>query len=149
MRNYFCLGPVPSEENCAQVGELGYRRKAIAECYRFIQLIRETRGHEPEGAELRLKAFDDDCGVYYEVVCWFDTDIPSSVAYARACKDDAPETWGDTPAVALKTCPTCGSALEALLFLGVEPHGSVCPRCKIHYNDDLKPDAQVIDGERR
>ena len=93
MRNYFCIGSSPSGEDCVQVGQPDYRRKAIAECYRFIELIRDTLGPEPEGAELRIKAFDHDFGVYHEVVCWFDTDIPTSVEYAQACESDAPTTW--------------------------------------------------------
>jgi hypothetical protein len=100
MRDYFCIGPTPSEEDCAQVGEPDYHRKAIAECSRFIQLIRDTLGPEPKGAELRIKAFDHDFGEYHEVVCWFDTDMPASIAYAARCEDDAPRTWNggaDTP----------------------------------------------------
>jgi hypothetical protein len=31
-----------------------------------------------------------------------------------------------------KTCPACGSVLEVLLFLGVQPDGYVCPTCQIH-----------------
>ena len=41
MRDYFSIGPTPSEEDCAQVGQPDYRRKAIAECQRFIELIRD------------------------------------------------------------------------------------------------------------
>ena len=94
MRNYFVIGSTPSEEDCVQVGQPDYHRKAIAEDVRFIQLIRDTLGPEPEGAELRIKAFDHDFGVYHEVVCWFDTDIPASVEYAQHCESDAPATWG-------------------------------------------------------
>lgn len=93
MRNYFCLGPTPSEEDCAQVGTPGYQRNAIAECTRFIQRIRDTLGLEPEGAELAVKSFDHDFGVYYEVVCWFETDNEAAIAYAQRCDSNAPATW--------------------------------------------------------
>ena len=93
MKNYFCIGPSPHEEDCAQVGQPGYRRKAIAECERFIQLIRDTVGLEPEGAELGIKSFDHDFGVYFEVICWFETDNEAARAYAARCEDDAPATW--------------------------------------------------------
>ena len=92
-RNYFCIGSSPCEEDCAQVGTPDYHRKAIAECHRFIQLIRDTLGLEPEGAELRIKAFDHDFGEYHEVVCWFETDNEAARAYAARCEDDAPATW--------------------------------------------------------
>lgn len=93
MKNYFCIGSSPLDEDCVQVGALDYRRKAIAECARFIQLIRNTLGTEPEGAELRIKAFDHDLGMYHEVVCWFDTNILESVEYAKACEGETPATW--------------------------------------------------------
>ena len=93
MRSYFCIGSSPHEEDCAQVGQPDYRRKAIAECQRFIQLIRDTIGPEPEGAELAMKSFDHDFGVYFEVVCWFETDNDAAIAYAQRCDSDAPATW--------------------------------------------------------
>ncbi len=93
MRHYFCIGASPCEEDCAQVGMPGYHRKAITECERFIQLIRNTVGPEPEGAELAIKSFDHDFGVYYEVVCWFETDNEAAREYAARCEDDAPATW--------------------------------------------------------
>lgn len=40
-----------------------------------------------------------------------------------------------------KTCPRCGNVL---LFLGVQPDGYVCTNCKLYYNDDLKPLAQLL-----
>ena len=93
MRNYFCIGPAPREEECAQVGTPDYYEQAIPECRRFIALLRRVFGPEPAGAALQVKAFDHDFGTYHEVVCWFDTDIPESVAYAARCEDDAPATW--------------------------------------------------------
>ena len=93
MRNYFCIGASPSEEECAQVGQPGYRQQALAECQRFMQLIRDTLGPEPEGAALAIKSFDHDFGVYYEVVCWFDIENQAAQAYALRCESDAPATW--------------------------------------------------------
>jgi hypothetical protein len=93
MHNYVCFGPSPSEEDCAQVGEPGYREKALEECARYIQLLRETIGPEPEGARLRIKWFEHDFGAYCEVVCYFNTDNEASVAYAQRCEDHAPATW--------------------------------------------------------
>jgi hypothetical protein len=98
MRDYFSLGQTPSEEDCAQVGQPDYRQKALAECERYIELIRATLGPEPEGAELAIKSFSHDFGTYYEVVIWFEPDDATAVAYAERCEDDAPTTWegGDT-----------------------------------------------------
>ena len=46
-----------------------------------------------------------------------------------------------------KVCPTCGTVLEVLLFMGIQPEGYVCPRCSIHYDDDLRPGATAIGRE--
>jgi hypothetical protein len=93
MRNYINIGPSPYEENCAQVGEPSYREKTLEECGRFIRLLRETCGPEPEGARLSVKWFSHDFGEYAEVVCHCNPDIPASVAYASRCEERAPATW--------------------------------------------------------
>ena len=93
MRDFFPLGPTPREEDCAYVGEPDYGRKAPQECQRFIALLREIFGPEPEGAALRIKAFEHDFGTYHEVVCWFNPEIPESVDYAMRCENNTPATW--------------------------------------------------------
>jgi hypothetical protein len=93
MDDFFTLGPVPSDEPCAQVGEEDYRTRAVPECRRYIDLLRKTFGEEPEGTRLAVKWFAHDFGDYCEVVCYFDPEIPDSVAYAQRCESDAPTTW--------------------------------------------------------
>jgi len=98
MHNYFSIGPSPSEEECAQVGEPSYRNKALEECTRYIALLRRTIGPEPEGARLGITWFAHDVGPYGEVVCYFHTENRAAVAYAQRCEDDAPATWeGERP----------------------------------------------------
>ena len=91
--DYFCIGPTPHEEDCAQVGQPDYRTKALAECRRFIQLIRATVGPEPAGARLAIKSFEHDFGVYHEVVCYFEANNEAAREYAIRCENDAPATW--------------------------------------------------------
>jgi hypothetical protein len=43
-----------------------------------------------------------------------------------------------------KQCPTCSDTLRVLLFLDVQPDGYVCERCKVWFDDELKPLAQVM-----
>ena len=47
-----------------------------------------------------------------------------------------------------KTCPLkeCdGTELSVLLFMGVQPDGYVCPKCKTYFDpDNLKPLARVL-----
>jgi hypothetical protein len=93
MRDYLSIGPTPCEEPCAQVGDPNYRAKALAECRRFLHLLRKTFGPEPAGARLRIQAFPHDFGTYHEVVCLFETEIEASVAYAFRCEAETPATW--------------------------------------------------------
>jgi hypothetical protein len=41
MMDYVNIGPVPCDEDCAQVGRKGYREQAVEECTRFIKLLRK------------------------------------------------------------------------------------------------------------
>jgi hypothetical protein len=95
MKTYLSLAPSPIEEDCAQVGTPSYRQQALAECARFIRLLRQKFGPEPEGARLSVKWFDHDFGPYCEVVCYYNTDIPPSVEYAYACEANLPATWDE------------------------------------------------------
>jgi hypothetical protein len=93
MRDYVSIGPTPCEEECAQLGQDDYREKAIAECKRFIALLRKTFGDEPPGARLAIKWFDHDFGQYCEVLCWFDSDNIAATDYAFRCEKQTPLTW--------------------------------------------------------
>lgn len=93
MRDFFTLDQTPCDEPCASVGEPDYDEKALAQCRRFIGLLRQTFGLEPDGTRLSIKSFPHDFGTYYSVVCYFSHGIPASAAYARRCEDDAPTTW--------------------------------------------------------
>jgi hypothetical protein len=95
MQTYLSLAPAPTEEDCAQVGTPGYRERALAECASFIKLLRQKIGLEPEGARLGVQWFAPDFGPYCEVVCYYTTDIPASVAYAYRCEEHLPATWDD------------------------------------------------------
>ena len=93
MRDFVCLGPTPSDEPCACVGEDNYRERALDECKRYIELLRTTFGSEPEGTRLATKWFEHDFGAYVEAICFYDSDIPESIDYALRCEDEAPTTW--------------------------------------------------------
>ena len=140
MKDYITIGPTPCKEPCAQVGEPNYREKAVEECRRFLMVLRKKFGPEPEGAWLSVKWFSHDSGHSCAVVCYYNTDMPASVDYARRCKSEAPATWEEAP----KTCPQCGKVLKTLLFMGLQPDGYVCDTCQVHYSDELKPLAHII-----
>ena len=93
MRDEIEVGQAPCEEECAQVGTPGYRDQAIAECKAYIEAIRNCVGREPEGARLAYKGFPHDYGTYYEVVVYYDTDVPEARDYAYMVESQAPTTW--------------------------------------------------------
>ena len=93
MKDYINIGPVPCDEDCAQVGREGYREQAVEECSRFIKLLRKTFGDEPEGARLAIKWFAHDFGSYCEVVCWYETEDEKARDYAFRCENETPLTW--------------------------------------------------------
>lgn len=89
------IGPCPAEEDAVQIGEPDYPQRAKAQCRAFIEGIRKTLGHEPEGARLSVASQPHDFGSYYEVVARFDPDDPVAVEYAYHVDAKAPTTWAD------------------------------------------------------
>lgn len=87
------VGPVPSDEPCAQLGERDYELRARRECERFITLIREKLGPEPAGAKLMVKRNHHDFGLYYEVEVRYDRYLDAAVDYAFTVDAKAPQTW--------------------------------------------------------
>jgi hypothetical protein len=95
MYDYVDIGPVPAEEDCAQVGTDNYRERAREECKRFIALIRSKLGLEPFGARLCIQWNPHDFGSYAEVVCKYNADDEVATAYAFRAENEAPTRWED------------------------------------------------------
>jgi hypothetical protein len=93
MQDFMTLGTAPVDEPCAQVGQPDYYDKVKGECRRFITLLRQTFGDEPTGARFAIKSFNHDFGLYYEVVCLFNTDDEEAAHYAFRCEAELPATW--------------------------------------------------------
>lgn len=93
MREELNIGPVPCDEECAQLGEDNYSERAIAECRRYVDLIRKHVGLEPPGVRLKVKGFNHDFGVYYEVVVSYDDGDENGIEYAFKCESEAPTKW--------------------------------------------------------
>jgi len=92
MHDDVTLGSAPCDEDCVQVGKPDYRERARHECQRFIDLIRRILGPEPDRARLAITSFPHDFGGYYEVICYFNTEINASVDYAYRCESETPTT---------------------------------------------------------
>jgi len=142
MSDFVVIGPTPSDEECAQVGDDNYFVQSQLECRRFIELLRKTFGPEPVGSYLTTKAFPHDYGRYYEVVCYFNEDVPVSIDYAFRCEREAPTTWAtDEVGMTSPSCPECGSMLEpgsALAYCSqLISDGYLCKSCKLIFAHDL------------
>ena len=95
MRDYITLGSAPCGEDCVQLGDENYRRLIWQECGRYIAQLRKQFGPEPEGCELKVKAFRHDFGTYHEVVCYYDEENEIAENYAYEIEGNLPELWED------------------------------------------------------
>jgi hypothetical protein len=91
-RDSFSVNSVPYEEECAQVGEDNYRRKAMVECVAYInqlqRLFPEAKSH---GIEFNMKWHSHDFGSYAEVELYFD----ESDDYAYHIDKNLPSNWDE------------------------------------------------------
>lgn len=77
------IGPVPFEENCAQLGSTpDFDDVARFECRAYCAALIAVYGSPPEGARLRVVGAPHDFGTYYEAYVFYDTDIQAAVEYA-------------------------------------------------------------------
>jgi hypothetical protein len=91
--DYLTLGPTPAGEQCAQVGEENYRRRALEEGERYISQLKKQFGEAPLGCHLRIQFFPHDFGSYSEVCIYFDDSIEEAVNYAYNMENNTPENW--------------------------------------------------------
>lgn len=87
MKDYLYIGPVPAEEDCAQVGSHDYAKRAKQECRIFVEQIRRYYP-EPENGYLSIKSNSHDYGTYYEVVAVFDMDCEAASEWAYDVESD-------------------------------------------------------------
>jgi hypothetical protein len=94
--DYVEIGAAPPDEVPMQLGPNYEPELAIEECRRYIRLLRQVFGPEPEGATLIIRTHNHDFGIYHEVACRFSPQHPNSLLYALACEANGPLTWSDT-----------------------------------------------------
>lgn len=87
------LGTVPFHESSAQIGQTGYAEIAFWQCRRFIVLLRDVIGLEPQGARLRVRRSEQAFDPYIDVVVEYDDQNNVARAYAMRCERDAPQRW--------------------------------------------------------
>jgi hypothetical protein len=92
-RGVITLRPVPAGESSAHVGESGYADVAVAQCHRYIGLLRQAIGSEPAGARLRVRRADTEFDPYIDVIVEYDDQNAAARDYAIRCERDAPARW--------------------------------------------------------
>ena len=127
MRDFINIGSAPAEEQCVQVNKEGNYHKAMrAECVRFIEQLRRVFGPEPEGAQLGVKSFPHDFGLYLEVVCYFENNDEEARKWAFRLEDEMPARWDqplNTPPVRRPT-KVCDDCLTAAWDMGIPDRAS-------------------------
>ena len=87
------IGPVPSVEQCEQLGRNYDARRAKQECRAFMaQLIREF-GAPPYDADLVITSNPHDFGTYHEVAVRYNEDDRAALEYAFKLEGNTPAEW--------------------------------------------------------
>lgn len=94
------IGSSPTEENCAQVGDVDYSTKALIECQEYKNQLKrhyftQNKRDLPEGCRLSIRGNNHDFGEYYEVVARFDILDEEAAEAAFWLEANAPEHWDD------------------------------------------------------
>jgi len=92
--DFLYLGPVPCDENCAQVGEPDYRRISSIEMEAYIEQIHRIFPEiEDSNVVIRKKWFNHDFGSYGEVIAVYDEDDKSAYELALNIEYNLPFKW--------------------------------------------------------
>lgn len=96
MRDSIEFDTVPTDEECAQLGEPGYELRSRAEGKALIGQLRRLRVDPlPDGLNVRLKACGHDFGTYYQVVASFDDEDADACEAAFWLDANFPTTWDE------------------------------------------------------
>jgi hypothetical protein len=88
------IGPVPCEENAAQVGRTDYDEQSLRECKVFKRMLERLHPVPADAlASLIVKSFPHDFGSYREVCVRYEDTDPVATAYAFDLERDTPEQW--------------------------------------------------------
>jgi len=92
-RGVISLGAVPARERFTLDGDAGDGQRALSECRRYVALLRDVIGPEPQGAHLQIRRAEPERGSYLEVVVEYEDANNVARAYAIRCDREAPATW--------------------------------------------------------
>lgn len=94
------LGPVPSDEPCAQVGRPGYSLKARTECEAYVGLLARTFPEVKDLVQFVITSNPHDFGSYLDVVAEYDENNPEAVDAVLRVEGSLPTAWDPEAAYA-------------------------------------------------
>lgn len=100
--DYVDIGPSPFSEDCAQVGEPDFRKRASKEMDALInQMKRMYPEIEDHNVLLKKKWFNHDFGTYGSVVAEFFVEDQNAREFAYKLEILCPESWDDEARIEL------------------------------------------------
>ncbi|MBV2149932.1 hypothetical protein KRZ98_16940 [Sphingobium sp. AS12] len=88
------IGPVPHEENCAQLGQTpDFDRIARLECAIHRAALVAMFGPPPDSVAIKVRSNPHDFGCYYDLEARFDPANPEATAYVLRLEDEGPGRW--------------------------------------------------------
>ena len=89
--DYVELGPVPCDEDCAQMGTDDFERENKAECLRYMKgLVKKF----PD-CKFKVKSFKHEFGSYSEVIAVYNGQDADSIEAAYNVENNLPATWSE------------------------------------------------------
>lgn len=96
MKEYMEIGPCPSNETCAQVGQDNFIVEAKKEMSAYVdQLYRTFPEVLNMGINFKSKWFPHDFGTYGEVCIFWDADNEKADSYVYEIEKQLPEFWDE------------------------------------------------------
>lgn len=93
---YLNIGPVPHDEDCAQVGSPDFAKLSRIETKAYIeQLQRQFPIPEEIDAYFGVKSFPHDFGTYREVVVYYDASDEAAAKFAFGVENNSPGEWDE------------------------------------------------------
>ena len=89
MADHICLGPTPAGEDCVQVSKDDYVEDMKKEVRTYVHQLQRMF---PQ-ADIRMKGFPHDFGMYYEAIMIYDDFSEESCRYAYDVEDQLPYEW--------------------------------------------------------
>lgn len=92
---YMEIGPVPCEEDCAQVGQPDFRKISSIEMNAYIHQLEREFQTRLDVIRFEKKWFNHDFGSYGEVVVYYDPEDEYSTQSAYFVESHLPMRWDD------------------------------------------------------